>query len=116
MGKFELEVKVRTDGNAQVVSLSGPVDSATQDLFREQLSPVCAVPGARVVLDCTELTYLNSRSIGLLMRYNRDLQMSRGRLVLCNLNQKLVRTLELLQIGKSLVIYPTLAEALASLR
>ena len=74
------------------------------------------MPGARVLLDCGQLTYLNSTSIGLLMKFHRGLVVSRGRLALCALNSKLARTLELLQIGKSLQLYPTRAEALAALK
>ena len=116
MGKFDLEVMVSNEGTVQVVTLQGPVDSATLDGFKAKLDPVCAQPGAQVVLDCRGLTYLNSRSIGLLMKYHRGLQVSRGRLVLCGLNQKLVRTLDLLQIGKALALYPTREEALAAMR
>jgi hypothetical protein len=35
---------------------------------------------------------------------------------MCCLNSKLVRTLDLLQIGKSLSIYPTREEALAAFK
>ena len=49
-----------------VVHVAGPVDSAHVELFKAELTPLCAVPGARVLLDCGQLTYLNSSSIGLL--------------------------------------------------
>lgn len=116
MGRFTLDIVVGQEGDVAVVNVMGPVDSATLEIFREKVEPVCAHPGAKVLLDCRELTYLNSRSIGLLMKFHRSLMMSRGRLALCALNAKLVRTLDLLQIGKALSIYPTREEALAALR
>lgn len=116
MTKPLLDVETLLDGNVAVAIVRGPVDSATIDLFKEKLDPLCLPHGARVVLDCKELTYLNSRAIGLLMKYQRNLMLTRGRFVLCGLNEKLVRTLELLQLGKSLVAYPTREEALAALR
>ena len=116
VGKLTLDMIVGQEGDVVVVNVMGPVDSATLDLFKEKLDPVCARPGAKVLLECRELTYLNSRSIGLLMKYHRGLMVGRGRLVLCALNAKLVRTLDLLQIGKALSIYPTREEALAALQ
>jgi len=116
VGKFNLDVIVGQEGDVAIAVAIGPVDSATLDLFKEKMDPVCNRPAAKVLLDCRELTYLNSRSIGLLMKYHRTLLVGRGRLVLCSLNSKLVRTLELLQLGKALSIYPTREEALAALR
>ncbi|MCS6771637.1 MAG: STAS domain-containing protein [Kiritimatiellae bacterium] len=111
-----LEIETSLEGNAVVAKIRGPVDSATIDFFKEKLDPVCMVPGARVLLDCSELTYLNSRAIGLLMKYHRNLMITRGRFVLCSLNEKLVRTFDLLQIGKALATYKSREEALAAIR
>lgn len=111
----ELEIDVEQVATVTVVRVAGPVDSAGVDLFRTRLNPLCSQPGVRVLLDCQDLTYLNSTSIGLLMKYHRGLQVSRGKLVLCAVNSKLIRTLDLLQIGKTLQIYATREEALAAL-
>lgn len=116
MSKPLLDVETAWEGNIAIAKIRGPVDSATFDLFKEKLDPICMPHGARVLLDCTELTYLNSRAIGLIMKYHRNLSITRGRLVLCCLNEKLVRTLDLLQIGKSLVMFKTREEAVAAIR
>ncbi len=116
MSKPLLEVEIQSEGNVSIAVIRGPVDSATIDLFKDSLDPICLPQGARVLLDCKGLTYLNSRAIGLLMKYHRSLMVTRGRLALCGLNEKLVRTLDLLQLGKSLVSYPTREEALVALK
>ncbi len=116
MSKAGLDISIEEAGAITVVVIQGPVDSATIDVLREALDPVCLPPGRRVVLDCRRLTYLNSRAIGLIMKYHRGLMLSRGRLALFGLNDRLVRTLDLLQLGKSLVVFPTREEAIASLQ
>jgi anti-anti-sigma factor len=116
MAKNNVTVTVSQEGDVAVLAVDGPVDSVTIDSFKEQLDPICGHSGARVLLDCGGLTYLNSRAIGLLMRYHKTLFISRGKLALCNLNQRLVRTIEILQLGKSLLIFPTRNEAMAAIR
>ncbi len=116
MNGQEFKLSVEKVESVTVVHVAGPVDSAHVELFKAELTPLCAVPGARVLLDCEQLTYLNSSSIGLLMKFHRGLVVSRGRLALCALNSKLARTLELLQIGQSLQMFPARAEALAALK
>jgi anti-anti-sigma factor len=110
------ETHVTQVGEITVAAPHGPLDSATLADFQAVVGPLCARGGARVLLDCEALTYMNSRAIGLLMKYSRGLAVARGHFAMCCLNSKLVRTLDLLQIGKSLSIYPTREEALAAFK
>jgi anti-anti-sigma factor len=111
-----LQVMVSREGDVTVVRLSGPVDSEYIEVFKEKMDPVAAVPQARVLLDCTELTYLNSRAIGLLLKYYRQIGHTLGKFVLLGVDKKMVRTLDLLHLGKELLIYGSREEALAALR
>ncbi|HMP90798.1 MAG TPA: STAS domain-containing protein [Kiritimatiellia bacterium] len=115
MSRTELEVFISHENGIDIVMVDGPVDSATIDAFKEKLDPVLNRQGAKVILDCQHLTYLNSRAIGLLVKYHRGLMLSRGQMAVCNLNSKLVRTLELLQLGKALFIHESREKALGSM-
>lgn len=116
MARPVFDVVIESSGSVAIAQVCGPVDSETIELFKEKLDAVCLRQGARVLMDCRDLTYLNSRAIGLLVKYQRSLMVSRGRFALCSVNEKLVRTLELLQLGKSLAIYKTREEGLAALQ
>lgn len=116
MSKTTLNMLVEQANGVSVVSVQGPVDSATLEIFKNTLDPLCLPPGARVLLDCRQLTYMNSRAIGLLVKYHRSLMMTRGRFALYGLSNRLVHTLDLLQLGQSLVTFPTEEEALAAMR
>lgn len=116
MGKSDVDVFISQEGDVTIAAVIGPVDSANMEKFREKIQPAFAKQGAKVLLDCSQLTYLNSRGIGLLVSYQKQLLFSRGRVAICNLNNRLVRTLELLDLGKSLPIFPSREEALAALQ
>ena len=113
--KLILDIIIGREGDLEVASLKGPIDSSTLDLFQEKVGGICGRPGGRVLLDCRELTYINSRGIGLLMKFHRSLTVTRGQLALCSLIPKLARTLDLLQIGRALNIYPSREDALAAM-
>jgi len=116
VSKTDLEIMSSREGDVDVVLIDGPVDSAFIERFKEKLDPVCNRPGVKVMIDCMHLTYLNSRAIGLLVKYHRGLMLSRGKMAICNLNPRLVRTLELLQLGKALFIYDSREKALETMR
>lgn len=116
MSDRPLEILLSEANGVTIAQVVGPVDSATLDLFQSGLDRLCKVAGARVLLDGSDMTYVNSRAIGLLVKYNRTLAATHGRFALCHLNPKVLRTLELLQLGKTLALFPTRDEALVALR
>lgn len=115
MPERELDIYVTEERGVSVIAVDGPVDSATIETFKSRLDTVCLKPGLRVLIDCSKLSYLNSRAIGLLVKYHRSLLLTRGRFALCGLNSRLVRTLDLLQLGKMLVSYPSREDAMNAL-
>lgn len=116
MGKSGLDVTQEQDGHIFIVALSGPVDSANAIAYRRALQKPCGTKGASVLLDCTELTYMNSKGFGLLAQHHRGMLSMMGKLVVCGLNRKLVKTMDLLGLGQMLKIYETREEALADLK
>jgi len=110
-----LQISAAQEGPITIVQISGPVDSENIELFKKQLDPIFSRKGALVAINGEHLTYLNSRAIGLLMKYYRQLAFSRGKVLLYGVNKKIVRTLDLLHIGKELPIVETKEDAVAHL-
>jgi len=113
MAAPSLEIRTEQHDGTVIVVLEGPVDSATYEQFREAMHEHCGVPGAKVLLDCSRLTYMNSKGFGTLSQYHRQLLSTMGRLAVCELNRKLVKTMDLLGLGETLIICKTREEALA---
>jgi anti-anti-sigma factor len=115
MGKHTLDISDEQVGNTTVITLSGPVDSATFDRFKSVLVRACASRSQTILLDCADLTYMNSRAFGVLSQQQRSLLAGSGKLALCSLDRRMVRTIDLLGLGQTLTIYESKEEALAAL-
>lgn len=115
MARAELEISSEKVGDVTVVKLAGPVDSATFDTYKEAMDQFCRAEKApRLVIDCCELSYINSKGIGLLASLHRMVMIQMGNIALFGLSSRILKTLELLGLGKRLRIYETQEEALAS--
>ena len=115
MAEATLDIKIEQNNKVKIVSLAGPVDSVTHDHFKGFLDPLFMVPPAFVILDCTGLTYINSKGLSLLARYHRSCLAGHGWMSVCNVNRKLVRTMDLLGLGKILKFYESRDEAIAAM-
>ena len=112
-----LSVGVEQVGRVTVAVLTGPIDSATLDHFKQGMDAVALKPEPTLILvDCTGLTYVNSKGLAMFTGYHRRCFAERGYFALCNVNRKLVRTMDLLGLGRVLKFYETRDEALAAMQ
>jgi len=116
VGRSDLEITLEQIGQVTVMKLAGPVDSANFAKFKRELAAACMGGRVRVVADCSELTYMNSKGFGVLTMHHRSQLSGKGELVICGLNRKLVKTMDLLGLGEILRMFPTIEEALGALK
>lgn len=109
-----LTIDIEERDGIHLVRVSGPLDSVTHDQFRDYLEPLIAKPHARIVLDCENLTYVNSRGIMLLARTQRTMSSSMAFFGVAALHARILKAIELLGMGKLLHLYPTVEEGLAA--
>ena len=96
----------------RLIHVSGPLDSMTHESFKGKLDPMLKEPRFRIVLDCERLTYLNSTGIMLLARYQRTAGQSLSFFGVAALNPRILKSIDLLGMGKLVKLYPTVAEAM----
>lgn len=112
MSNAVLTTQIENRDGIQLVHVSGPLDSMTHDQFRDLLDPMINQPRVRIVLDCENLTYVNSKGLALLGRYQRVIIQNLSFLGIAALNRRIVKTIELLGMGKLVKLYPTVEEAM----
>ncbi len=112
MSEAVLTTQIENRDGIQLVHVSGPLDSMTHDRFRELLDPMVNQSRIRIVLDCENLTYVNSKGLALLGRYQRITLQNLSFLGIAALNRRITKTIELLGMGKLVKLYPSVAEAM----
>lgn len=112
MSNAVLTTQIESRDGVQLVHVSGPLDSMTHDQFRDLLDPMINQPRVRIVLDCENLTYVNSKGLALLGRYQRVTIQNLSFLGIAALNRRIVKTIELLGMSKLVKLYPTVEEAM----
>lgn len=112
MAEATLSFDVEDCGGIRLIHVSGPLDSANYDPFKRYLDPMIHGARVRIVLDCQNLTYVNSRGLTLLMHYQKNAKVAFSFFGVAALRPRIVKGIELLGLGKMMTLYPTLEEAL----
>ena len=112
MAEATLNFEVEDRDGIRLIHVSGPLDSMTYDQFKRFLEPMLSRSHLRIVLDCQNLTYVNSRGLTLLMHYQKNAKVAFSFFGVAALRPRIVKGIELLGLGKLMTFYPTLEEAL----
>ena len=108
----ELTTESEDRGGIHLIHVSGPLDSISHDPFKNLLDPMLNQPRVRIVLDCENLTYVNSRGLTLFAHYQRSAASNLSFFGVAALSPRILKTIELLGMGKLVRLYPTVEEAL----
>ena len=114
MAEAVLTIQLENSNGVQLIHVSGPLDSVTHDQFRNQLDPLVNESGVRLVLDCTNLTYVNSKGLALIGRNQRLVMQNLSFMAVAGLNKRITKTIELLGLSRVVKLYPTVDDAMAA--
>jgi anti-sigma B factor antagonist len=107
---------IREEGGVRVLGLQGPIDVSQAMDLRDGLGQQIDGPGARVVLDLTDVTFIDSSGIGVLVGAHRKADAAGAMFALAGARATVGRVFELTRTNRLLRIYASVDEALAALQ
>ncbi len=114
--EFQVKVVESDKGvRATHTSLIGYVDASTLDEFEQVLRKLIEKGAKNVILDCSELEYINSTGLGLFLKYTDELKQESGMLALTRLPASTLNVVELLGFDSELNIFKEDAQALLAM-
>jgi len=109
-----MQITTRTSNDIHIVAIAGSLDSTTAPEAQKSLDAVLA--GAnKVVLDFSELDYISSAGLRVLLGAAKKLRASGETLRMFGLNQSVREVFEISGFSAILSVYPSEAEALAAM-
>lgn len=110
---MRIEVRTSTLGAAGVVAVLGEIDLSAAPRVREAVGDHIDAGVCHLVLDLTQVTFMDSTGLGLLVGTHKATSARGGGLrVVCE-NPRLLRLLAVTGLSRSVVVRSTLDEAVA---
>ncbi len=109
-----MEIHEHQHGAVTVLRPDGPLNQADAELFKERLAMVLARSLGRVVLDMSEVPFVDSRGLEVLVDASDELANSGQVLKLCHVNETLREVLDLTGMGSHFEQYDEVNAAVRS--
>jgi anti-sigma B factor antagonist len=104
----------RLDDDTHVIAVAGEVDLFTAPEFKERVMAPIAADVARVVVDLSDASFIDSSSLGVLIGAHRRLRARGGRLMVACDHAAILKTFRVTGLDSVFTIAPTVEEALAA--
>jgi anti-sigma B factor antagonist len=99
-------------GPCTVIQLAGEADLSTRAMAEVFAAEVARRPRLLIV-DLAGLSFIDSSALGVIMRTHRALREDGGKLALVSPSPAVARILQLIDIARTIPVYPSLKEATA---
>lgn len=112
---MQVSVFGSTETDPLVVTVDGDVDVTTAPALRAELARLMAGRNARVVLDLSDVPFLDSTGLGVLVGRLRSIRLAGGDLMLVISNERVLRNFSITGLDRVFHISSSRDEALAAL-
>lgn len=89
-----MDININTVEQVKVVDLAGEVDANTAPAVQEKVLPL-AVPGSKILLDMTKVSYMSSAGLRMLLSLYRQTTAKDGKIVLVGLSEEIHDTMSI---------------------
>jgi anti-sigma B factor antagonist len=108
-----MEIKEEKRGKVKIVGLRGKLDANSSQAVENQLLALLNQGEDRLVLDFSELTYISSLGLRVLMMVAKNIKKVNGKLALAGLNDHIYEIFKIARFTTIFSIYPSSDEAVA---
>lgn len=110
-----LNVEEDTNGDKKVIRLDGRLDASSTPGLEKKLNDVIAKGGKALALDFTQVTYLSSAGMRLLLAMTKRFQVENKGFVVFSIHDDVMEIIKMAGFERVLKIYNNEAEAMAAL-
>ncbi len=101
-------------GHYSVFALKGELDETRLEEIQAQLAPLLADKSAQaLILDCSQMSYLNSRVIGYIVSLHTHLSREGRRLILAHAQEAVMDVFQLVGLATIIPYFATVEEAVS---
>jgi len=116
MNQTQVKIPVRkASASACVLDIHGEINSAAEPVLMEAYNQACAAGSRFVLINFTDLEYMNSSGIGLLVTLLIRARRQGQKLMAFGLNEHYSQIFELTRLNEAILIFDSEADALKAI-
>lgn len=116
MSEEKLSIELKQNEDVIVAICRGEVDGTTADLLNKKVGAQVRSRNKKIALDLTDVTFMNSRGMGMLIEFNRQTKLGTGKFVVCGAQPAVLASMQHLGIPSLIRVFATREDAVSALQ
>lgn len=108
-----MEIKTEKTNDVVILNIIGNLDSNTSGMLEETLIPAIGNEKTKIIIDCSQMGYISSAGLRVLLMAAKKSKHAGGVIVLCALKDHIKEVFDIAGFTAIFSIMPTRTEALA---
>jgi anti-sigma B factor antagonist len=110
-----MEISSRNEENVTILSVEGEIDLESSPVLREQLKKLSNARCARLLINFSNVSYIDSSGLATVIEYFQSSQSYQGKLGICALTPRIKNSFSIVRLDEIFSIYPDEPTGLAAL-
>ncbi len=106
-----MEITENKRGDIFILTLNGRLDSITSNKFEEKFLSLLSKEEKKVVVDCSQLDYISSAGLRVLLMVSKRLRVANGKIVLSSLKDQVKEVFDIAGFSSIFTIFKSQDEA-----
>lgn len=111
-----MEIKVKKESDVSILEIEGEIDVYYSSKLEEKVKNLIAQGERKVIIDMTEVSYMDSSGLGVLVGSLKNLKKSKGDMKIAGANKEIMNVFEITRLNTFFDMYKTVPEALAKFK
>ncbi|HNV69123.1 MAG TPA: STAS domain-containing protein [Candidatus Ozemobacteraceae bacterium] len=111
---MNLQITQEQHGQVNILVITGRLDSTNSESFETLLTNLINAGTSQILIDGTQMAYISSAGLRILLMIAKQLNRTRGRIVLCGLNESVKKVFDLTGLTGIFPLCATREEGLKS--
>lgn len=99
-----MEIKITKNDEQMLVVMNGSLDTLAAEQVEPQIQEIEAAATLPVTIDCTQLDYIASSGLRLLLRLRKAAAAAGNKVTLCTVNENILEVLKVTHFDKMFII------------
>ena len=105
-----------TDGDVLILRADGGLDSSNAEELVSELSRLVEAGARKLIVDCSQLGFISSYGVSVLVRLHKKLAERGGQVKLAAVDSRIARFLDVAGLARVFQLYPNVDEARVAFR
>ena len=99
-----MKIEITQTADTVIAAIDGRLDTVTSSEFEQTLSPYISIQGVELIMDCSQMEYISSSGLRVVLMAHKSISANGGRFIIRNLSKEVRSVFDITGFSRILTV------------